>query len=52
MDGEKTDAGKHVIQFRPEKYNLPPGVYYYSLVTNQMTVAKKMIYSNQVTIKK
>ncbi len=45
IDDEETAAGKHVLQFCPEKYNLPPGVYYYSLVTSQKTVAKKMIYS-------
>ena len=45
IDGEKTVSGKHVIRFCPEKYNLAPGVYYYSLVTNQKTMAKKMIYS-------
>jgi hypothetical protein len=45
IDGERIAAGKHVIQFSPEKYDLAPGIYYYSLVTNQKTVAKKMIYS-------
>jgi hypothetical protein len=46
IDNERVVAGKHVIRFSPEKYNLVPGVYYYSLVTNQKTIAKKMIYSN------
>jgi hypothetical protein len=42
---EMTGSGKHTVQFFPEKYNLSPGVYYYSLVTNQQTITRKMIYS-------
>jgi hypothetical protein len=45
IDGERIAEGKHVIRFIPEEYNLAPGIYYYSLVTNQKTIAKKMIYS-------
>lgn len=39
------NAGKHVKQFFPEKYNLPSGVYHYSLITDKHVVTKKMIYS-------
>ena len=44
ISNEKMNAGKHVIHFAPETYNLPPGIYHYSLVTDNKTVAKKMIY--------
>jgi len=27
-----------------EEYNLPSGMYHYSLVTSKMTITKKMIY--------
>ncbi len=45
IDNVKMDKGKHTISFIPEKYNLLPGVYYYSLVSNQQTIVKKMVYS-------
>ena len=42
---EKMDAGKHVIRFSPEKYNLQSGIYYYTLVTDNKTITRKMIYA-------
>lgn len=39
------EAGKHVVQFSPEKYHLPSGVYHYSLITDQGTITRKMIYA-------
>jgi hypothetical protein len=41
---KRMSAGKHVISFSPEEYNLPSGMYHYSLVTSNMTITKKMIY--------
>jgi hypothetical protein len=45
IDGERMCAGKHVCSFSPEKFNLPSGIYQYSLVTNNKTLTKKMIYA-------
>ena len=44
IDNENMQAGKHVVRFSPEKYQLPSGIYHYSLVTNKKTVTKKMVY--------
>jgi len=44
LDHQQMKKGKHVVEFHPEKYNLAPGVYHYSLVTNNRTITKKMIY--------
>ena len=45
INNENMSAGKHVIHFIPEQYHLPSGMYHYSLVTNNKTITKKMIYS-------
>lgn len=45
INGEKMTAGKHVVSFSPEKYNLPSGMYHYSLLTNNKILTKKMIYA-------
>jgi len=45
VNHENMSAGKHVIHFTPEKYNLPSGVYHYSLITNNKIETKKMVYS-------
>jgi hypothetical protein len=45
IDNEKMSAGKHTVRFNPVPHNLPPGIYYYSMVSNQQTLVKKMIYS-------
>jgi hypothetical protein len=44
IDHETYSAGKYSISFSPEKYNLSSGIYHYSLVTNQKTITRKMIY--------
>jgi hypothetical protein len=44
IDNENMQAGKHVVRFSPEKYQLPSGMYHYSLVTNKKTVTRKMVY--------
>ena len=44
INHENMSAGKHVISFSPEKYNLPSGMYHYSLITSNKTITKKMIY--------
>jgi hypothetical protein len=45
ISNEKLDAGKHVIHFSPEKFNLSSGVYHYVMITQNKTVTKKMIYA-------
>jgi hypothetical protein len=45
ISGETKPAGKHVVHFSPEKWDLPSGIYQYSLITNSKTVTKKMIYA-------
>ena len=45
IDKERMNTGKHVCTFSPEKFNLPSGIYHYSLVTNNKTITKKMIYA-------
>jgi hypothetical protein len=47
INGETMAAGKHVIHFSPEEYQLKPGIYYYSLVTENKTITRKMIYAKQ-----
>lgn len=44
IDKKRMNAGKHVYTFSPEKFNIPSGIYHYSLVTNNKTIIKKMIY--------
>jgi len=46
IDHQRYNAGKHVIQFLPEKYHLASGVYYYSLISEQQMITKKMIYNS------
>ncbi|HBB92011.1 MAG TPA: glycosyl hydrolase [Bacteroidales bacterium] len=43
-DQEEMSFGKHTLRFQPEEYNLAPGIYYYSLVTREETVARRMVY--------
>jgi hypothetical protein len=43
---EQRTAGKHTIHFDPVQYNMSPGVYYFTLITRDQTVARKMIYGN------
>ncbi len=45
INHETMTLGKHVVHFSSEEYNLNSGMYYYSLVTNNKTITKKMIYS-------
>ena len=43
INQENLDAGKYQLFFSPGKYNLPSGMYQYSLFTNNKRVTKKMI---------
>ena len=43
---EKLSKGIHRISFSPQKYNLPAGIYSYSLLTNDGWITKKMICSD------
>jgi hypothetical protein len=45
IENEKMEAGKHIVSFAPENFNLPSGIYHYSLVTVNKTVTRKMIYA-------
>lgn len=44
LNQEHRIAGSHTIHFSPDTYNLAPGIYYYSMVTRDQTVSRKMIY--------
>jgi hypothetical protein len=43
-DREEMSFGKHTLRFQPDEYNLAPGIYYYSLVTRDETVARRMVF--------
>ncbi|MFA6129241.1 MAG: T9SS type A sorting domain-containing protein [Bacteroidales bacterium] len=45
LNGEQRFAGKHTIHFSPGQYNLAPGVFYYTLITKEQTISRKMIYA-------
>jgi hypothetical protein len=45
IHNECMSAGKHVINFSPERFNLCSGVYHYSLITSNRTITKKMVYA-------
>ena len=45
ISNKKMSPGKHVVSFSPEKWDLPSGMYHYSLVTDHKTVTKKMVYA-------
>jgi hypothetical protein len=45
ISNEKMNPGKHVISFSPEKYSLPSGIYYYTLLSDKQTITRKMIYA-------
>ena len=45
INDEKMEAGKHTVCFFPEKFNLPSGIYHYSLVTDNKTITRKMVYA-------
>jgi hypothetical protein len=44
IDGETLTAGKHVVRFNPERWNLAPGMYHYTLITDNKVVTKKMLF--------
>lgn len=44
MSAQQTSAGKHTIHFQPDQYHLVAGVYYFTLITKDELVARKMIY--------
>jgi len=37
------EAGKHVLHFDASDYTLPPGIYYFSLVSDRLNLQRKMI---------
>lgn len=43
-DREQIRAGKHTRVFHPEEHGLSPGMYYFSLESNNRTMKKKMIF--------
>ncbi|MEI6884292.1 MAG: T9SS type A sorting domain-containing protein [Bacteroidota bacterium] len=45
IDRQTMNAGKHSISFSAEKYNLPSGVYHYTLHTQKGIICRKMIYA-------
>jgi hypothetical protein len=44
MSAQETSAGKHTVHFQPDQYHLVPGVYYFTLITRNETVARKMVF--------
>jgi hypothetical protein len=44
IESSVMQPGKYVRQFEPEKYNLPSGVYYFSLSGNGINKQRKIIY--------
>lgn len=46
VDKEFMPAGKYEKQFNAQKYNLAPGIYYFSLSTEKQNVKRKMILGN------
>ena len=44
ISGDQITAGKHTVHFDPGQHNLSEGVYYYTLITRDQTVSRKMIY--------
>lgn len=43
---EKMSKGMHRVSFSPQQYNLPAGIYSYSLQTGDGLLTKKMIFSD------
>lgn len=43
-ENQTMEPGKHTLRFEPERFNIPAGIYYYSLVTKEQTITRKMIY--------
>ncbi len=46
INNEFLPAGKYEKQFNAQKYNLAPGIYYFSLSTEKQNVKRKMILGN------
>lgn len=44
IESSVMQPGKYIRQFEPEKYNLPSGVYYFSLSGNGINKQRKIIY--------
>jgi hypothetical protein len=44
-ENQSMPSGKHTIRFLPQDYGLAQGMYYYSLITDKETVARRMIYA-------
>ncbi len=43
LDKEKYNAGKYISHFDAEQYNLSSGTYYFSLISNEKILTKKML---------
>ena len=43
VSDELVSTGKHIEQFNRRKYGLSPGFYYYSLISKDLTVNRKMV---------
>ena len=42
-DHEKTGPGKYISRFDASEYKLSPGVYYFSLITDDKSIRRKMV---------
>jgi hypothetical protein len=44
IDNKMLQPGKYVEHFDPESAGIPPGVYYFSMISNNVMMNRKMIY--------
>lgn len=42
---ENMEQGKHIVHFSPSDFNLPAGMYHYSLITGKKTLTRKMLHA-------
>ncbi len=43
IDNESRSFGRHIVEFDAQKYSLAPGIYLFSLISEQQSIIKKMI---------
>ncbi len=46
IENKHLSGGKYIENFDPAKYNMEPGVYYFSLSNNYQNIKRKMIFVN------
>ena len=43
VNNEKYNSGKYIFSFNASEFNLPSGVYYFSLISNEKMLTRKML---------